>query len=132
MTKRQTGHSVVDTRSRRPIVLTALAVGALFCACSDSSGTGVLKGTASPCVGVATFRTSHAWKIKVVLRRGSTVVSTRTVLDTEAAGDPVIHQIFSFTEPPGSYSISGPTPEEQPVVIKPGTTSTVALADNCK
>jgi hypothetical protein len=39
--------------------------------------------------------------------------------------------VFSFTEPPGSYSISGPTPKEQPVMIKAGTTSTVELTDPC-
>jgi hypothetical protein len=92
----------------------------------------VLKGTATPCIGLTTYASSHAWEITVTLRRGSSVISTRRVLDTQAAGDPVTDQIFSFTEPAGTYSISGPTPKQQPVVITSGTTSTVALKAHCK
>lgn len=79
----------------------------------------------------STFKTAHAWTIKVILRRGTTAVSTRTVLDTQAVDVPLIHGIFTFTEPPGSYSISGPTPNGQTVVIKAGATSTVDLSSTC-
>jgi len=114
-------------------VLTALGIAVLLCACTSSSGssTGVLKGTASPC-GPSSYQTSHAWAIKVVLRRGPTVVATKTVLDTQAAGQPIIHQIFTFTEPPGSYTISESPPNGQTAVIKAETTSTVDLSAVCK
>lgn len=133
MTVRRADRSAVDTRRRRLPLLVTLAAGILICACSSSSGAtvGVLKGTASPCIKLSTYNTSHAWAIKVVLRRGATAISTKTVLDTQAAGEPVNTPVFSFTEPPGSYSISGPTPKEQPVMIKAGTTSTVELTDPC-
>ena len=102
MTESRRGPSMVDTHRRPLTMLAALAVGVLFCACSSNSvTTGVLKGTATPCIGLATYSSSHAWKITVTLRRGSTVVSTRRVFDTQAAGDPVTDQIFSFTEPGG-------------------------------
>jgi hypothetical protein len=134
MTERHSGHPVLGTHVRRLAMLMAIAFSVLFCACSSGAGssTGVLKGTASPCIRPATYNTSHAWTIKVILRRGSTVVTTKTVLDTQAAGNPVIHQIFTFNEPPGSYSVSGPSAAEQTVVIKAGTTSTVALSGVCK
>jgi hypothetical protein len=131
MTERRRRRSIVDAYGRRLTILTALAVSALFCACS-SSGTGVLKGTASPCTRPTTYTSSHAWEITVTLHQGSAVISTRRVLDTQATGDPVTDQIFSFTEPAGTYSISGPTPKEQPVVITAGTTSTVELTAGCK
>jgi hypothetical protein len=133
MIEHPAGRAAVATRWRRLAVTAALTVGGLCCACSSSAGasTGVLKGIASPCTKPATFKTAHAWTIKVVLRRGTTVVSTKTVLDTQAADAPVIHGIFTFTEPPGSYSISGPTPNGQTVVIKAGATSTVDLSSAC-
>ncbi len=59
------------------------------------------------------------------------MVAKRTVFDSKAAGERVIDQIFSFTEPAGSYSISGPTPQEEAVHIQAGTTSTVALTAAC-
>jgi hypothetical protein len=132
MTERQSDHGV-DTHLRLVAMLMGLSVSILLCACSSNSGasTGVLKGTASPCTGPATYQTSHAWAIKVTLRRGSTVISTKTVVDTQAADEPVLHQIFTFTEPAGSYSVSESTPKEQSVVIKAGTTSTVELPDAC-
>jgi len=115
------------------IMLVTLAAGALVCACGSSSGaaTGVLEGTAPPCAVTNPNGAPHAWEVEVVLRRGSTVVARRTVLDSQDTGNPVIDQIFSFTEPPGSYSVSGATPKQQPVVIKAGTTSTVALIADC-
>jgi hypothetical protein len=133
MTTRPAVLSGLASRSRRSALLLTLAIGLLICACSSNSGTsaGVLKGTATPCIRPSTYNTSHAWTIKVILRRGSTVVATKTVLDTQAAGQPVTTQIFTFTEPPGSYSISGPTPKQQPVTFKAGTTSTVELTDAC-
>jgi hypothetical protein len=132
MTESRRGRSMADTYGRRLTILTALGVGVLLCACSSPSATGVLKGTATPCVRPSTYTSSHAWEIKVTLRQGPTVISTRRVLDTQATGDPVTDQIFSFTEPAGTYSISGPTPKQQPVVITAGTTSTVALTAGCK
>lgn len=131
MAERQPGRSILDAYGRRLTMLVALAVGVLFCACSSGPATGVLKGTASPCIRLSTYKSSHAWEIKVILRQGSTVIATRRVFDTQAAGDPVTDQIFSFSEPAGTYSISGPTPKQQPVVITAGATSTVALAANC-
>jgi hypothetical protein len=115
-------------------VLTALVVSVLLCGCGGNSGpsTGVLKGTVSPCTRLATYKTAHAWEIKVTLRRGSTVIATRTVLDTQAAGAPVINQIFAFTEPAGSYTVLESAANEQPVVIKAGTTSTVQLSVACQ
>jgi hypothetical protein len=133
MTRRQSDH-FLHWHSRRLAMLVAIAASVLFCACSGNSGTseGILKGTALPCIRPVTYETPHAWDIKVILRRGSTVISTRTVLDTQAAGQPVIQQLFTFTEPAGSYTISGPTPNGEPVVIKAATTSTVELTDACK
>ncbi len=127
-------HAVTAAGWRRLAVLAALTLSVLCCACSSSAGapTGVLKGIASPCTTPATFKTAHAWTIKVILRRGTKVISTRTVLDTQAVDAPVIHGIFNFTEPPGSYTVSGPTPDGQTVVIKAGATSTVDLSDVCK
>jgi hypothetical protein len=111
-----------------------MAASVLFCACSSNSGSseGTLKGTALPCIRPVTYETPHAWDITVILRRGSTVISTRKVLDTQGTGQPVIQQLFTFTEPAGSYTVSGATPNERPVVIKAGTTSSVELTDACK
>jgi hypothetical protein len=134
MTERQTHHSVKGFHSQWRAVLMAFVVSALACACSSSSSasTGTLKGTAAPCAGAAPSTTSHAWEVQVILRRGPTVIARRTVLDTQAADEPTLDQIFSFTEPPGSYSVSGSTPKEQPVVIKAGITSTVSLPGACR
>jgi hypothetical protein len=133
MTRRRSDHHF-QWHSRRVAMLAAIAASVLFCACSSNSGTpeGVLKGTALPCIGPVTYKTPHAWEITVTLRRGSTVISTRRVLDTQAAGQSVIQQLFTFTEPGGSYTISGPTPKWETVVIKAGKTSTVELTDACK
>jgi hypothetical protein len=110
-----------------------LAAGVLVCACGGGSSTvtGVLEGTATPCIRPALDNVSRAWDVEVVLRRGSTVIGKRTVLDSKAAGARVVDQIFSFTEPPGPYRISGATPNEQSVVIKAGTTSAVQLTASC-
>jgi hypothetical protein len=133
MTRRRSDHPL-QSHPRRLALLVATAASVLFCACSSNSGTseGVLKGTALPCIGPVTYETPHAWDITVTLRRGSAVISTRRVLDTQAAGQPVIQQLFTFTEPAGSYTISGATPKGEPVVIKAATTSTVELTDACK
>jgi hypothetical protein len=112
-----------------------LAAGTLVCACGSGSGsgssTGVLEGTAPPCIAPHSSSSQHAWEVQVVLRRGSTVIAKRMVLDSQNTGDPVIDEVFSFSEPSGSYSVSGATPNQQPVVIKAGTTSTVQLVADC-
>jgi hypothetical protein len=133
MTRRQSDR-FLHWHSRRLAVLVAMAASVLFCACSSNSGSseGTLKGTALPCIRPVTYETPHAWDITVILRRGSTVISTRKVLDTQGTGQPVIQQLFTFTEPAGSYTVSGATPNERPVVIKAGTTSSVELTDACK
>jgi hypothetical protein len=132
MTEQQLDRGV-STGLRRVAIVIACSVGILLCACSSAgSSTGVLKGTASPCAGVGTYRTAHAWEINVTLRHGSTVVSTKKVIDTQAANAPIIHQVFVFTEPPGSYTVSESPPSGKPVVIKAGATSTIALVDSCK
>ncbi len=120
-------------RLRSLALLMTLAAGALICACGGGSGasTGVLEGTAPPCIAPHPSSSPHAWTVQVVLRRGSTVIAKRTVLDSQNTGDPVIDEVFSFSEPAGSYSVSGATPEQQPVVIKAGATSTVQLAADC-
>jgi hypothetical protein len=122
------------TRSRSTALVMAIAMGALACACGggSSASTGVLKGTATPCIGPAQQVGSHAWKIQVVLRRGSTVIAKQTVFDSKAEGAHVVGQVFSFTEPAGSYSISGPNPEGQTVHIQAGTTSAVELTGSCR
>ncbi|MGA3148644.1 MAG: hypothetical protein ABSF33_14405 [Acidimicrobiales bacterium] len=111
-----------------------LAAGVLVCACGggSSASTGVLKGTATPCIPRSLDNVSRAWEVEVVLRRGPTVIAKKAVLDTKAAGERVIDELFTFTEPPGSYSISGVTPKEQPVAIKAGTTSIVELTGLCR
>jgi hypothetical protein len=60
------------------------------------------------------------------------VVARSTVLDTQPVNQPVIDQIFTFTEPAGSYSISGADSGQQTVAIEAGTTSTVQIDDTCK
>jgi hypothetical protein len=134
MTERRADRTVEGLRSRGLAMLMALAIGALVCACGSASGatTGTLKGTAAPCTGPTPNSKSQAWEVQVILRRGSTVIAKRTVFDTEAADEPVIDAIFSFTEPAGTYSVSGATPQEQTVVIKAGTTSTVDIPAICK
>ena len=110
-----------------------LIAGALVCACSSGGGTtGVLEGTAPPCTAARLSNAPHAWEVVVLLRRGSTVVARRTVLDTENTDDPQIDDVFRFSEPAGTYSVSGAAPTEQPVVIRAGATSTVQLTADCR
>ncbi|MGD0392595.1 MAG: hypothetical protein ABSC41_08115 [Acidimicrobiales bacterium] len=133
MTDVPTAHRAGRSHMRQVAALMGLAVGVLVCACGggSSASTGVLKGTATPCIRPALDKVSRAWHVDVVLRRGPTMVAKRTVLDAQPAGDRIVDQIFSFTEPPGSYSISGATPVERTVVIKAGTTSVVELTAVC-
>ena len=134
MTDDRAALRVGSSHSRRVAVVMGLAIGVLFSACGggSSASTGVLKGTATPCIPPSLNNVSRAWDVEVVLRRGPTVIAKKAVLDTKAAGERVIDELFTFTEPPGSYSISGVTPKEQPVAIKAGTTSIVELTGLCR
>ncbi len=133
MTDDHAAHRAGRPHPRQVAVVMGLAIGVLVSACGGgaSATTGTVKGTATPCIPPSLNNVSRAWDIEVVLRRGPTVIARRTVLDTKAAGERVIDQIFSFTEPPGSYSLSGVSPSGQPVVIKAGATSGVELTAHC-
>jgi hypothetical protein len=122
----------VDFRSRCLVALVVLSSAVVLGACGKAAvTTGVVTGTADPCIGMMPSSVVGTWKFEVLMRRGSTVIARRTVTDSKGVDQPFVDQAFSFTEPAGSYTVSGPA-RSKPVVIKAGRTVRVVIPDACK
>lgn len=92
---------------------------------------GVIVGTAIPCLGIDASSGSRSWRVRVVLRHGSTVLARRTVDDVWGPARTMVDQPFNITAPAGHYVVVSGASGAVHVVVRRGRTTSVTLPDDC-
>ena len=123
--RRAYGPTVMDALPRAGLVVCGSAVIVVAClsGCSTSSqNSGTISGTANPCVGL--YNPAAHYTIKLV----SVVKGTRTVAKQENLASPYR---FTFSVPPGTYSVTATGNSPVQARVERGKTVTVALHTGC-